>query len=443
MYKAKVVKVSVKEHPNADRLQLAYASGIQVIVGKDVKPGDIMVFFPCDGKLSNDFLSRNNLYRHSELNSDKEKAGYFSDNGRVTVEKIRGERSDGFLCPLEYFKYTEYNTESLSVGDEFDKLNRHQICKKYYTKATLARINKRSKKTQSNYLLPRHYNTEQLRYNLNKLEVGDVVTITEKLHGTSSRVGNVLVEREIKLNWLQRLLNKLSFVNIKPETISGYEFAVGTRNTIASERFKAEDNRDHYRLEMAEPLRGLLKKGEVIYGELVGYDSYGSPIMNMQNTDKLPELKKKYGTSMMYSYGCEISHETQQKMFVYRITNVNVDGCEVDLTWSQIKKRASELGLEAVPELGRFVINKKDDKLVLCDIFDYSKEPNSQAVDVIENFCKGVSVLDSRHIKEGVCVRLEKDNGDIVVLKDKSFEFKYLEGILKSDENYIDTEEVS
>ena len=48
MYKAKVVKLSVKPHPNADRLQLGYVNGIQVIVGLDAKDGDIGAFFPCD-----------------------------------------------------------------------------------------------------------------------------------------------------------------------------------------------------------------------------------------------------------------------------------------------------------------------------------------------------------------------------------------------------------
>jgi hypothetical protein len=47
--------------------------------------------------------------------------------------------------------------------------------------------------------------------------------------------------------------------------------------------------------------------------------------------------------------------------------------------------------------------------------------------------------LDSRHIKEGVCVRIE---GGLYnqTFKFKSFEFKVLEGIIK-DSGVIDAEE--
>ena len=56
--------------------------------------------------------------------------------------------------------------------------------------------------------------------------------------------------------------------------------------------------------------------------------------------------------------------------------------------------------------------------------------------------CENISVTLSkhtRHIKEGVCVRIE---GGLVnkTFKFKSFEFKVLEGIVK-DSGVIDTEE--
>ena len=64
MYKAKVVKLSTKPHPNADRLQLGFVQGIQVIVGLDTLDGSVGVFFPCDGQLSEKFLSLHNLYHY-------------------------------------------------------------------------------------------------------------------------------------------------------------------------------------------------------------------------------------------------------------------------------------------------------------------------------------------------------------------------------------------
>lgn len=431
MYKAKVVKLSVKPHPNADRLQLGYVNGIQVIVGLDAKDGDIGAFFPCDGQLSNEFLSMHNLYRHSELNSDKSKSGYFSDNGRVTVEKIRNERSDGFFCPLSYFEYTGFDIGKLKVGDEFDKLNGHKICGKYYTPATLKAMNKKSglskpKMPNVEYNLPRHFDTGQLQYNIHDVELGDLVIVTEKAHGTSTRIGNVLVEREIKLKWWQKLYNLLPFPNY-PDKHTGYEFVVGSRNRVVDPNLP-ESHPDYYRLGTAKQLNGKLKKGEIVYAEIVGFTTTGKPIMNQQGTSKLPEIRKRYGEVMTYTYGCAWNSldVPAQKLFVYRITQVNDDGYEIDLPWTQVKRRAQELGLECVPEID-------------VDLF-YN---NDNFLEDIEGYVVGNSLLDFSHIREGVCVRLEKRDGTTKVYKHKSFEFKVLEGILKNSDDYVDTEEVA
>ncbi|MFA5166553.1 MAG: RNA ligase family protein [Candidatus Paceibacterota bacterium] len=438
MYNAKVVKLSIKPHPNADRLQLGYVQGIQVVVGNDVKDGDIGVFFPCDGQLSNEFLSTHNLYRHSELNKDTAKTGYFSDNGRVTAEKIRGERSEGFYCSLSDFEYTGYDLSKLELGTEFDELNGHNICQKYYTPATLRAMKRNSgnsgkaKRTQADYNLPRHFDTEQLQYNLDKVESGDLVIITEKTHGTSTRIGFVQVERQQQLKWWQKLYNLLPLPKY-PTVTKNYEFVVGSRNRIVDSTMKPESS-EYYRLETAEPLRGLLKKGEVIYAEIVGFDSNGKPIMNHQSTSKLPEIKKQYGEVMVYRYGCRWNEVgvPQRRMFVYRITQVNEDGQEIDLSWAQIKRRAGELGLEVVPQLDLWLLEDLEQEDLQAIVMGYS-----------DKLVVGNSTLDSTHIREGVVVRLEKANGLMKCYKHKSFEFKILEGILKADDNYVDTEEVS
>jgi len=439
MYKAKVVKLKVSPHPNADRLQLGNVWGIQVIVGLDTQDGDIGVFFPQDGQLSEEFLSYNNLYRHSEKNQDADKSGYFGDNGRVTAEKLRGEKSDGFWCPLSCFEYTGYNVSKLKPGDEFDELNGHKICKKYYTPATQNAMGKRAKRTQANYNLPRHYDTEQLKYNLHQIERGDYIIVTEKCHGTSTRIGNVKVERKQKLSWWQKLYNKLPLPKY-PETVSQYEFVVGTRNTIASE-WVNPDSSDYYRIELANPLDGLLKKGEVIYAEIVGFDNKGKPIMNPHSTNKLPDIKKQYGETMTYTYGCAWNdvNKPQRKMLVYRITQVNEDGFELDLTWLQIKKRCRELGLEYVPEIEGYHYTQ-----TWADTLEKHTENLERLLRIMEkNELSHPSLLDNSHIREGLVLRLEKANGNIIALKHKSWEFGILEGYLKQDDTYIDTEEIA
>ena len=58
---------------------------------------------------------------------------------------------------------------------------------------------------------------------------------------------------------------------------------------------------------------------------------------------------------------------------------------------------------------------------------------------IVESLGAGPSVLDSRHIKEGVCVRIEGGINNRT-FKFKSFEFKVLEGIIK-DSGVVDAEE--
>jgi len=267
-----------------------------------------------------------------------------------------------------------------------------------------------------------------LVYNLDKIEPGDTIIISEKNNGTSTREGNVLVERRLKLTWWQMLFNRLPLAVKYPELDRRYEFVVGTRNTIASDWVTQESN-DWYRMEVAEPLRGQLKKGEVVYSEIVGYDSNGKLIMNAQATSKLPEVRKKYGDVMEYRYGCRWNEVgvPQRKKFVYRISNVNEDGIEVDLPWKQMKARAAQLGLEVVPEILVF--------------HEWGGDIN-----VFMELCKdlvcGASTLDDTHIREGVVVRVEKANGTIKAYKHKSNEFKILEGIMKTSDDYVDAEEI-
>ena len=280
--------------------------------------------------------------------------------GGVELNRVGLANSAGFWCPLSYLAYTGYDISKLKLGDEFDTLNDHKICQKYYTPATLRAMQKSPKRTTLiDYQLPQHYDTEQLRYNLHKIMEGDLLTLTEKCHGTSTRVGNVPVTRPVKLPFWKRLWNRLPFPKYADSTTQ-YEFVVGTRRTIASERFTPGDA-DYYRLELAPPLDGMLLPGEIIYAEIVGYDSNGKLIMNPQSTAKLQDkgIKSRYGPMMQYTYGCAWNdlHKPQRKMLVYRITHLNPSGLETDLSWQQIKGRCAQLGLETVPEIPGYVNN--------------------------------------------------------------------------------------
>ena len=64
-------------------------------------------------------------------------------------------------------------------------------------------------------------------------------------------------------------------------------------------------------------------------------------------------------------------------------------------------------------------------------------------LDTVDKLMDGPSVLDHSHIREGVVVRAETPNGRTLFMKSKSWAFGVLEGYLRNDDNYVDTEEVS
>ncbi len=128
---AVVVKVnSLKEHSNADKLQIVELFGTQVLVGLDVKEGDRLVYVDSNMKMSEEFLKKNNLYRHAELNEDKEKVGFFDDSGRVKCIKLRGELSDGFLFSFDYLNFIGEKV-SMNYGEEFTQVKGIKVCEKY------------------------------------------------------------------------------------------------------------------------------------------------------------------------------------------------------------------------------------------------------------------------------------------------------------------------
>lgn len=63
---------NVRLHPNADRLKLAVALGYTVVVGLDAKEDDVVILFPDDGQLSEQFCFENSLYNKTELNKNIE-----------------------------------------------------------------------------------------------------------------------------------------------------------------------------------------------------------------------------------------------------------------------------------------------------------------------------------------------------------------------------------
>ena len=100
-YVGYVVKVEhLRKHSNADRLQIATFFGNDTIVGLNTQIGDMGIYFPVDGQLSERYCAVNDLVRRKDENG-KQCGGYLDpDKRNIKALKLRGEKSDGLFMKL-------------------------------------------------------------------------------------------------------------------------------------------------------------------------------------------------------------------------------------------------------------------------------------------------------------------------------------------------------
>ena len=327
-YLAKVIDITnFLPHPNAERMKIAQVGGYKVCVGID-EPIGRYVYFPVNSEINPNLLSYCNLYRHTEKNTNTEKAGFFNDNGRVTAIKLRGFPSEGFLLPFEQLENFIADTLNLKLSDienntDFDIAvegnKEFWICKKYIVVHQTAQgqpnSNKRQKKvarfnkvidTQFHY----HYDTVRVQNDKWAIAPDDIISVTEKVHGTSGISAYVLCKEKPSL--INKIKGWFGNTNIK------YDYLYSSRSVIKNAT-ETTNPGGYYSCDIwAEAdkiIRPHLKKGMTIYYEIVGFLPTGKYIQKN------------------YDYGCvppeagePFTHEKHFKVRVYRITMVNVDG---------------------------------------------------------------------------------------------------------------------
>ena len=320
---------------NCDNVQGAIIFGNQIIVGNDTKIGDVGLYFPVETQLSSEFCSSNNLYRKAELNVDPEKKGYIEENRRIRCVKFRGNKSEGFFIPLNSLDYIfSYSEGDLKVGDEFDELFGHEICTKYIVKSKskgqYMSQGKSSKKYESKLIdnqFKFHIDTSQLAKNLSNIKPEDWIQCTYKIHGTSLISSYILCKKNLK--WYEKILKKLGVNIIDTE----YDYIYSSRKVIKNDNLNK--NAQHFYNENIweiahKELEPFLKKGMTIYAEIAGFLPDGGYIQKQ------------------YDYGCESG---KHKVFIYRITQTNVDGQVLEYSPKQVQEFCRLNHLTPVPEL--------------------------------------------------------------------------------------------
>jgi hypothetical protein len=282
---------------------------------------------------------------------------------------------------------------------------------------SLPRFHNDNKKLKVLYpLFEQHLDTSQLAYNTHVFKQGDIIDITLKLHGTSQRTAYTIKKAETKLHSLLRKVG----IKIKPK--KSWEYISGTRRvTLTTYAGGFYSTGNQFRKQWHDFFDGKLQKGMTAYYEVVGYTGADSLIMpecdNKKTKDK--EFIKQFGDKTRFTYGCGTG---QSDIYVYRMTMTNEDGYVSEIPWEIVKLYCEKINVKTVPQLDKFMFTSVEDLM--------------ERVGKYEN---GADPIGKTHIREGIIVTVDNKE-KFTAYKHKNFEFKVLEGIIKSDD-ILDIEE--
>ena len=352
-YCATFVKLEdIQDIPNAKTVSKALVNGREIVISKNCKVGDIMVYCSNETQLNADFCYMNNLYSDINRNSNCDEVlewlsqnadateeekhdytikhrGYFDVNRRIRMIKLAGTYSMGFLIEPEAFtkwcpslKFTKEDLESL-VGTDFDTVNGELFIKAYVPVKQQAQTYNHNRSDRRNKHLKRfdrmipgqfafHYDTTPFEKTISRFDPDMKVSISVKLHGTSYIIGNVLVKKP-KYGGL--------YTKVFPYLPSWLQFTKNDYDTIYSSRsvIKNSDINPHKKgfskgLDACfdkyyELLKDYIPQNITIYGEIVGYcEDTNSYIQSMGKG---------------YDYKC---CPGKNQLMIYRVTENLKDG---------------------------------------------------------------------------------------------------------------------
>lgn len=412
-YAATVIEVpKLHKLPNSDRLygyELFGYSGVTDTSWLE-REGEKAVVFVAETQISDKLAKAANLYRHKELNADPTEAGYLEDNRRVRAIRLRGNHSNLLMLPAEKVAKA-FGVGVAQLEGSFDTIKGEEVCRKYEVPVKestqpQSQVTKAFKRVIGSQL-PEHYDTAQWRF-AKDIGEGEELIITQKLHGTSVRLGNVLTKR--KLTWKDKIAK---FFGVQVHDTE-YDKIAGSRRVI-------KDIHDPYQgvgwygedlwSDALVRYENVIPEGFVVYGELIGFLPDGRPIQKGFTYDQT---------------------QGNYELYVYRVAVVTAGDDIVDLSWDQVRAWCERRNLKVVPELcrmdrGEFEVFKGD--------FEEQNFYYSRGVwnDTPVPLSEGGTGFD-----EGVAIRVESGvEPKFYKMKNQSF-LEHETGLLDAEE--IDTE---
>lgn len=363
----------------ADKLAKTVINGYDIVVPKTMNEGDIVLYFPVESCICEKFLSANNLYEFSEATRNanftdvdsiiksaetsgddieikhsmeiaKSMCGFFNKHGRVRIIKLRGQYSQGFVCTVDAaIKYNsdlaDVNWDSL-VGTQFNFIGDEEFCWKYIPAVNVSahqgksdnrawkkrtkRLNRFNRIIAEQFAF--HYDTKMLAEHFREFSPEDEVTISVKVHGTSTIMANILCNR--KLSWWEKIKKFFGFKVIERE----YGNVYSSRSVIKNQYINP-DAQSYYSTDVwgavNEVFSPYIEDGYTVYGEIVGY---------VPGSDKMIQKNHDYGCKR----GC-------WKFMPYRITETDEYGNKTEFDLMKVDEWTRNLVTDH-PELADNVL---------------------------------------------------------------------------------------
>lgn len=414
-YFALVTKLqNCRKDENSDRLYLADCYGEGVIIGPDMMTGDPVLYLPQDGEIERWFGDTFNLYRKN-LDGTAQ-GGYLENNSHIRAIKLRGNESSGIVISLDRI-YAAFGDQGWQDGDKVNTINGKEFCRKYIPKQKVAKnMPKTSYKGRKaeGITYPEfemHADTEQLAYNLDKFHPGDLINLSLKMHGTSSRHMRTVAKMP------RSFFRKLFHLKAKTKPV----YVCGTRRTVITPNSTGFYGTDDFRMKHHKEIEPYVEEGMEVFGEIVGY--YGpnetDTIMPIGDNTKVNDkaFVKEFGKQSIFNYGCKPG---ESKLYVYRIEKEGHSYSPAEIiNW------CDKAGVDHVPYISTFVFSTPEDLINRINAyFEDLRDP-----------------IGKTHIKEGVVVRILNREIGWKAYKSKTTEFKIIEGIIKDTSAIPDMEE--
>lgn len=195
-FEVKVVRINdVYDHPNADRLSIVKIGGYECVSGKmddgspRYKAGDLVVYVPEDALLPEYLLKSQGFWNEGGTLSG-------AGGNRVKAVRLRGVVSQGILIGVTHFHIvTNESGEALGVreGDdvaEFLGIKKYEPGIPANMAGSVTRAPHPGAAGLSGNIIVK-YDFENIKKNHDIFEDGELVYLTEKLHGTFCQIGYI------------------------------------------------------------------------------------------------------------------------------------------------------------------------------------------------------------------------------------------------------------